>query len=190
MANSAHLCTALIIFAFAVIIDAKAKKDERDCEVCIGTINKFKTDLTDDVISSEKKLDKAFKKFCKKMPKGGKENRFCYFVGGTEDAATGILGNLIKPLSYHMPVEKICAKLKIMDTQICELKYDVKPDFSKLSKMRVGELKKILSNWGEDMACKGCAEKSDFVKKVKELLKKHDPEEWKKLQAAESKSDL
>ena len=66
---------------------------------------------------------------------------------------------------------------------------DVKPDFSKLNKMRVGELKKILSNWGEDNACKGCAEKSDFVKKVKELLPKYDPEEWKKLQAAE-KSDL
>ena len=66
---------------------------------------------------------------------------------------------------------------------------DVKPDFTKLNKMRVGELKKILSNWGEDNACKGCAEKSDFVKKVKELLPKYDPEEWKKLQAAE-KSDL
>ena len=56
--------------------------------------------------------------------------------------------------------------------------------------MRVGELKKILSNWGEDNACKGCAEKSDFVKKVRELLPKHDPEEWKLLQAAEEKSDL
>ena len=59
---------------------------------------------------------------------------------------------------------------------------DVKPDFSKLNKMRVGELKKILSNWGEDNACKGCAEKSDFVKKVKELLAKYEPEEHKKLQ--------
>ena len=62
---------------------------------------------------------------------------------------------------------------------------DVKPDFTKLNKMRVGELKKILSNWGEDNACKGCAEKSDFVKKVKELLPKYEPEEHKKLQAAE-----
>lgn len=51
--------------------------------------------------------------------------------------------------------------------------------------MKVGELKKILSNWGEDMACKGCVEKPDFVKKVRELLQKYEPEEWRKLQAAE-----
>lgn len=47
----------------------------------------------------------------------------CYFVGGTDDAATGILGNLIRPLSYHMPESKICEKLKAMDGQICELRY-------------------------------------------------------------------
>lgn len=166
------------------------KKDERECEVCIGAIEKFKKDQTDDVLSNADKCEKAFRKFCKKLPKGGKENRFCYFVGGTDDAATGILGNVIKPLTYHMPAEKICQKLKQMDSQICELRYDVKPDFTKLKKMRVGELKKILSNWGEDNACKGCAEKSDFVKKVRELLPKYDPEEWKKLEAAEAKSEL
>ncbi|KAH9503787.1 hypothetical protein Btru_066630 [Bulinus truncatus] len=109
----------------------------------------------------------------------------CYFVGGTDDAATGILGNLIKPLSYHLPSEKICEKLRAMDSQICELRYDVKPDFTKLIKMKVGELKKILSNWGEDNACKGCAEKAEFIKKVRELMPKHEPEEWKKVQAAE-----
>lgn len=165
------------------------KKDERDCEVCIGAIEKFKKDLPDELYSDTGKLETAFKKFCKKLPKGGKENRFCYFVGGTEDAATGILNNLVKPLGYHLPSNKICEKLKNMDAQICELRYDVKPDFTKLNKMRVGELKKILSNWGEDNACKGCAEKSDFVKKVKELMPKYEPEEHKKLQAAE-KSEL
>jgi len=182
-----------LIFGFILVtevIEAAKKKDERECEVCIGAINTFKKNTPEDIITDAVKSEKAFRKFCKKLPKGGKENRFCYFIGGTEDAATGILGNLIKPLSFHMPTEKICQKLKIMDGQICELRYDVKPDFTKLKKMRVGELKKILSNWGEDNACKGCAEKSDFVKKVRELLPKHDPEEWKKLQAAEEKSDL
>lgn len=28
-----------------------------------------------------------------------------------------------KPMSYHMPADKICEKLKKKDTQICELKY-------------------------------------------------------------------
>lgn len=182
-------CWLFLIGLIAVLVVDAKKADERECEVCIGAINKFKKDLKDDVISKPDKLEAAFRKFCKNLPKGGKENRFCYFVGGTADAATGILNNLIKPMSYHMPPEKICAKLKSMDAQICELRYDVKPDFTKLKKMRVGELKKILSNWGQDNACKGCAEKSDFVKKVRELLPKFEPEEWKKIQEIE-KSDL
>ena len=33
--------------------------------------------------------------------------RFCYYLGGTKDAATGILGELSKPLSWGMPVEKV-----------------------------------------------------------------------------------
>ncbi len=47
----------------------------------------------------------------------------CYYLGGTEDAATGILGEMSKPLSWGMPVEKVCEKLKKKDKQICELRY-------------------------------------------------------------------
>ncbi|VDK56071.1 unnamed protein product [Cylicostephanus goldi] len=41
--------------------------------------------------------------------------------------------------------------------------------------MRVKELKNILSEWGE--ACKGCTEKSEFVKKIEELKPKYVREE-------------
>ena len=44
-------------------------------------------------------------------------------MGGTEDAATGILGEMSKPLSWGMPSEKVCEKLKKKDRQICELRY-------------------------------------------------------------------
>ena len=44
-------------------------------------------------------------------------------MGGTEDAATGILGEMAKPLSWGMPIEKVCEKLKKKDKQICELRY-------------------------------------------------------------------
>jgi hypothetical protein len=40
-----------------------------------------------------------------------------------------------------------------------------------LGKLRVKELKKILNAWGED--CRGCAEKYDFVSKIKEVKHKH-----------------
>ena len=47
----------------------------------------------------------------------------CYYIGATSDAATKIINEVSKPLSYHVPVEKICEKLKKKDGQICELKY-------------------------------------------------------------------
>lgn len=34
-----------------------------------------------------------------------------------------MINEVSKPLSYHVPVEKICEKLKKKDSQICELKY-------------------------------------------------------------------
>lgn len=49
-----------------------------------------------------------------------------------------------------------------------------------LKKLKVKDLKKILSNWGEDNACKGCAEKSDFIKVVEDLMPKYAPEAAKK----------
>uniref|UniRef100_A0A0B7B9T6 Mesencephalic astrocyte-derived neurotrophic factor homolog n=1 Tax=Arion vulgaris TaxID=1028688 RepID=A0A0B7B9T6_9EUPU len=187
--NTFGMAVCSLIALLLLAVASAGKKDERDCEVCLSVLQKFKQQTPEETLNDVVKLETDFRRYCKSLPRGGKENRFCYFVGGTEDAATGILSNVIKPMSYHLPTDKICDKLKQMDSQICELRFDVKPDFTKLNKMKVGELKKILSNWGEDLACKGCAEKSDFVKKVRELLPKHDPEEWKKVQAAE-KTDL
>lgn len=66
---------------------------------------------------------------------------------------------------------------------------DVKPDYTQLNKMKVGDLRKILTNWGEGMACAGCMEKGDYVKVVRQLMPKYEPEEWKKIEAAE-KSEL
>ena len=47
----------------------------------------------------------------------------CYYLGGLEESATGILGEISKPLSWSMPADKICEKLKKKDVQICDLKY-------------------------------------------------------------------
>lgn len=47
----------------------------------------------------------------------------CYYLGGLEESATGILGELSKPLSWSMPADKICEKLKKKDAQICDLRF-------------------------------------------------------------------
>jgi hypothetical protein len=117
-------------------------------------------------------------------------------LGGTADAATGILGEMSKPLSWGMPAEKVCEKLKKKDKQICELRYgkyfnrfyevsnsqtdyfslffsEKKIDLKSvdLKKLKVRDLKKILNDWDE--ICDGCLEKSDFIKRIEQLKSKH-----------------
>ncbi len=51
-----------------------------------------------------------------------------------------------------------------------------------LKKLKVRDLKKILEDWGE--SCKGCAEKSDYIRKINELMPKYAPN------AAKARTDL
>lgn len=47
----------------------------------------------------------------------------CYYLGATKDAATRMVSEVSRPLSSHIPVSKICEKLKKKDSQICDLRY-------------------------------------------------------------------
>eukprot|EP00088_Acartia_fossae_P067811 TRINITY_DN8500_c0_g1_i1.p1 TRINITY_DN8500_c0_g1~~TRINITY_DN8500_c0_g1_i1.p1 ORF type:complete len:176 (+),score=54.13 TRINITY_DN8500_c0_g1_i1:60-587(+) len=146
-----------------------------ECEVCVSVLERFKATLSSEDSSNQGKIEKSFKKFCKDLKT--KENRFCYFLGGTADAATGILGEMAKPMSWGMPVDKICEKLKKKDRQVCELTYEKQIDFKSvdLKKLKVKELKKILNDWDEN--CDGCLEKADYIKRIEELKPKHVREE-------------
>ena len=93
-----------------------------ECEVCISVLDRFKATLSKEQASNQKAIEKEFVNFCTDLKL--KENRFCYFLGGTKDAATGILGEMAKPMSWGMPSDKVCEKLKKKDRQICELRYD------------------------------------------------------------------
>ncbi|XP_067915682.1 cerebral dopamine neurotrophic factor [Heterodontus francisci] len=147
-----------------------------ECEVCIGFLEKFykylkaqDVDLTPAMVASELML------MCEHTK--GKENRLCYYVGATSDAATKIVNEIARPMSAHVPVLKICEKLKMKDMQICELRYDKKLNLNKaeLRKLRVAELKKILDDWGEK--CIACLEKIELVNLILELAKKYGSDE-------------
>jgi hypothetical protein len=141
-------------------------------------------------------------------------SRQCYYVGGTEDAATGVLNMIADPFVAGLPTAKICEKTKAADLQVCELRYRTgrrnrSPSIAligtigtdspvscalcpvpsvcvwlakaggasgkgyakeDLQKMRIGELKSILSDLGGE--CSGCSEKSDFVSKIVALQDK------------------
>ncbi|RZB89886.1 Armet and/or zf-AD domain containing protein [Asbolus verrucosus] len=161
---------AIVTVFLATVVTVNSLK-QGECEVCIKTLDKFAATLSEDVKKDPKLIEAEFKSFCKGTK--NKENRFCYYLGGLEESATGILGEMSKPLSWSMPSEKICEKLKKKDAQICELRFDVEIDLKTvdLKKLKVRDLKKIISDWGED--CQGCIEKSEFIQRIEELKVKH-----------------
>ncbi|XP_048404100.1 mesencephalic astrocyte-derived neurotrophic factor [Stegostoma tigrinum] len=156
---------------------------EGECEVCLSFLERFYNSLNEQGVNfTPDVIEEHLIQQCKDVK--GKENRFCYYIGATRDAATKIVKEVSKPMSNHVPVTKICEKLKKSDSQICDLKYDKQVDLSTvdLKKLRVKELRKILDEWGE--SCKGCAEKSDFIRKITDLMPKYAP------LAAKSRSEL
>lgn len=161
-----HICLALV----AVFSTAAALK-EGECEVCVKTLNKFSESLSGDEKGTPAKIEKKFREYCKNVK--GKENRFCYYLGGLEESATGILGEMSKPMSWSMPALKICEKLKKKDSQICDLKYDKQIDLKNvdLKKLKVRDLKKILNDWDE--TCDDCLEKGDYIKRIEQLKPKY-----------------
>lgn len=166
MLNWQVCCLALV----AVFSTAAALK-EGDCEVCVKFLTKFSDSLSSDDKSAHLKIEKKFKEACKTVK--GKENRFCYYLGGLEESATGILNEMSKPMSWSMPAEKICEKLKKKDSQICDLKYDKQIDLKNvnLKKLKVRELKKILNDWDE--TCDDCLEKGDYIRRIEQLKPKY-----------------
>jgi len=146
-----------------------------DCEVCFSIIERFVSTLSEADKKSPQKIEDKFRAYCKDIK--GKEHRFCYYLGGLDESATGILGEMSKPISWGMPADKVCEKLKKKDAQICDLRYEKTIDLKTvdLKKLKVRDLKKILSGWDED--CDGCIEKSDFIKRIEALKPKYVREE-------------
>lgn len=84
-------------------------------------------------------------------------------------------------ISYPCPAQK----QNILQVIKCiYLLLDKQVDLSSvdLKKLKVKDLKKILEEWGE--SCKGCVEKSDFIRKINELMPKYAPN------AAKARTDL
>jgi len=160
-----------VLLAFLLLSVALSQVSSQECEVCEKFLGKLAAKMKEEKVEGENNIKVFLRKECKTAK--GKDNRFCYYIGATEDAATTMVNEVSRPLSHHMPVDVICKKLKKRDAQICDLKYEKDIDWAKvnLKKMRVKQLRKILDNWGED--CRGCIEKSDFIAKINALKPKY-----------------
>jgi len=162
-----------VLFTFSTV-HSKKVVDEQHCEVCIKTISTFAEGLSDEDKSNPEKVENAFKKYCEnKVKLDTKEHRLCYYIGGLKTSATYAVGDLSKPLAWGIPVEKICReRLSKTNPQICDLKYDKQIDVNAvdLNKLKVKDLKKILSDWGETA---DFIEKSEFIKRINEVKDKY-----------------
>ncbi|XP_076861341.1 cerebral dopamine neurotrophic factor [Brachyhypopomus gauderio] len=162
--------TAAVLLTLCVVF---AVTDSEECEVCVGFLQRLYTSL----VATHKELSPALveeelMKACAQAT--GKENRFCYYLGASSDAAAKVTGEVCRPLSVHVPVQKICQRLQHRDQQICELRYERQVlDWSReaLSKMRVLELKRVLASWGEE--CRACLEKTDLVDLIQKVAPRH-----------------
>nr|CAG4648930.1 EOG090X0F26 [Polyphemus pediculus] len=166
----------ILIFVFlGVFLAGISALKQADCEVCFSVVEKFAATLKPDDLKDTKVIEDKFRKYCKVSK--GKDHRFCYYLGGLEESATGILNEMSKPLSWSMPADKICEKLKKKDVQICDLRYEKSIDLRTvdLKKLKVRDLKKILSDWEE--TCEDCIEKGDFIKRIEQLKPKYVKED-------------
>lgn len=169
--------TFLVVLTICLLQLVHSLKKE-DCEVCFTVLERFSAQLTDEMRAKPQLIEEEFKKFCKTTANSNnsaklKENKFCYYLGGLEESATSILRDLSKPLSYSLPIDKLCERLATKVGGICALRYERTIDLKTvdLKKLKVRDLKKILSDWEED--CDGCIEKTDFIKRIESLKPKY-----------------
>ncbi|GMR48126.1 hypothetical protein PMAYCL1PPCAC_33525, partial [Pristionchus mayeri] len=167
-----NLCSLLAVFSLIMIINAK---QDDTCEVCTKVLGDAMSKVTDGERNKPDVIGRVIREHCGTAR--NKDHKLCFYIGALPESATSIMNDVTKPLSWSMPPAKVCDKLKAMDAQICELKYDKPLDWKTidLKKMRVKELKNILNDWGE--VCKGCTEKTEFIKKIEELKSKYVKEE-------------
>ncbi|GMS95807.1 hypothetical protein PENTCL1PPCAC_17982 [Pristionchus entomophagus] len=166
---------SFILLALLCLMAVVYAKQEDSCEVCAKVLGDAMAKVADGEKNKPDAIGKAIREHCATARQ--KDHKLCFYIGALPESATSIMNDVTKPLSWSMPPAKVCEKLKTMDAQICELKYDKPLDWKTidLKKMRVKELKNILNDWGE--VCKGCTEKTEFISRIEELKSKYVKEE-------------
>ncbi|RHY21939.1 hypothetical protein DYB25_008148 [Aphanomyces astaci] len=138
-------------------------KDDKECEVCIKVIDTLKAQYTDLLKESKGKpkldvAEVALEKMCTKFKSSPKEKKL---VRPTRM----VLSLRVRSIDVWCDTLKICQSLTKKNPEFCSIRFPIKTEAgADYSKLRVKELKKILSERG--VSCNGCVEKSDFVKKL------------------------
>jgi len=131
-----------------------------DCEVCTKVMTDVRESMDKADIKNKPKVEEALGAYCARDDHGPRERKICYYIDP-------IKRDVAQPFSTGMPPDRVCKRINKANPEICTVKFPVKTDKLEkkdLSKMRVKQLRRILADRGLD--CKGCVEKSEFIKKV------------------------
>eukprot|EP00732_Lithocolla_globosa_P006817 Lithocolla_globosa_v1_NODE_8193_length_851_cov_54.625628.p1 type:complete len:179 gc:universal NODE_8193_length_851_cov_54.625628:714-178(-) len=162
----------LVSLVFAVLlVVVQSKFTEDDCPVCVNTINKILKDVPKGSGSDQMMIEATLRGYCKTAE--GKERSLCYYIGGLEDSASSLMGEILKPLANSVPTEKVCERINKKDDAVCALRYpkdasamtDEEKNNLNLKSKRVKELKKFAKDYGFnlDKLCPGCSDKGEIV---------------------------
>jgi hypothetical protein len=82
------MCVALYVLAAPGV---SASLREGDCEVCLKVIGDFEVHMKENKIKKKGDVLREIKTRCSQYKQGSKESRMCYYIGGNEDSASGML---------------------------------------------------------------------------------------------------
>ncbi|VDK56262.1 unnamed protein product [Cylicostephanus goldi] len=109
------LCTALLLVFNCALA-------QQSCDVCTKVLTDAMEKVPNDKKSKPDEIGKVIRQHCEGT-KNNKDHKFCFYIGALPESATSMMVDVTKPLSWSMPAEKVCDKLRTKDAQICELKY-------------------------------------------------------------------
>jgi len=144
--------------------------------VCRAVLGQIDEALSSDERKDVEKIEAKMSSFCKEAK--GKDKTMCYYMGIASDASQGTAGGVKREISGSLNrginAKRLCSRLKKMDGQMCELKYEKEIDLNTVdfNKLRVKELRKIMDDKG--IECVGCAEKADFISAIKKYMGKDE----------------
>jgi hypothetical protein len=124
----------------------------------------IKANMSKDEMKDKAKIEAAMGEYCANRDESlsAREKKICYYIDP-------IKRDIAQPFSLGMPSLKVCKRITKTNPEICTVKFPVKTENMEqkdLSKLRVKQLKQILSERGVDY--KGLLEKEEFIKKVQE----------------------
>merc|ERR1711991_1177214 len=108
--------TTYLLFAVAACVflalSTPVIADEEECQVCRKVLEKFEVAVKAEKPKELTDFEDLFRRECKKLRNNAKENRLCYYIGGSEDSATSLLRTISQPMKNFVPAATICKRLK------------------------------------------------------------------------------